>query len=1441
MFADLSFDPTTVPDRKTDISYVTTSGLPHGLVSDVTVYTGRDTTGQKTVYSYVNNSSLASHGKVSQITEAAGTALAATTTFTYNSRGLVQTSVDPAGRTTTYYYDLSDRLIAVLGQDPDGTGPLLSPLVRYDYDVFGNVLATETVDSYIDPANPAVSQFISSSLVDGYTYDAQENLTGSYEQRRDLFWYLYTDSSGNLQRTNTYTTATSNISITNAVLATLAASNSSLSTSNPAVNTYVDGHDVNYTYDYNANLVQATEFDGTISDPTTTQRKTFLTYDRLNQVLSVETPDPITGTTTVAGEQRGAHNGFLSTFIYDNLGNLISQFDALGHQTKLQYDDLNRLIQSVSPSVGGQSFIETLSYAGNEQGWKSTVVDAEGRSSSVQTDLFGRPVSSSGETVAANFGYWGDGQVRSTQATGGPKTSFAYDAQSRLSQATESTATNSASLSASYGYSIDGLVTSTTDAMGRVTTFDYDQGGRLIKQTEPDPDGAGSLLPAYTVWIYDSLGNTLKRGNALNDPATVAYNAGNQPERYILNSRFEEVSRQYSERNYSTVYEYDVFGNVSSVTDASTNKTTYGYNALDQRISDTQVFTSQTPNLNLTRSYSFDGVGNVRSMTDRNGRTTEYAYDELDRLTQESWKSGATTVRSIARTYDKVGNTLTIDDSDPASTDFLFAYDTRDRLQLEQQSLGTSLTGATGGSMVLDRDYDSLNNRLGLSTIVNGAISTSSNLSTTTTSPVTGGVRDFANSYVYDGFLRLNKVVQSSQSGGNAVAPKQAVLNYQNDDQISSIARYKSTANSPITSDHVVTSSFGYDSAGRLNSLVHSRDSVTGSTWNGTSTTPSSQSASNVVGAYFLNYDRDNRISAFSSYQDAFKTSYVYYSDDEIGSSTNAAISGLTLPNPIPTSETTYVDGTGNRYINNVTGQYSAPLGNHNRVTNDGTYTYQYDNEGNITVRTETSTGKVTEYTWDYRNRLTRVVNRASVGGAITQDVQYTYDAFDRKVGKQIDRDGNGSLDSYCAWVYDGEHAAFEYEDSDGAGTTANWRLSNRFLYGNITDMLLSDEQYALGAGPTLGSTTAGATAGLSLWTLGDQLGSIRDVVDNNGIDRQHVVYSNFGERLLEVDRDSSGAVIANNNANAIDELFGYTGRDWDSDTKLQYNRARWYDAKSGRWMNQDPIGFAAGDANLYRYVRNEPMASRDPSGLITPGNGHHILSWSIFIDVDFDPSVKDFFNGPESRLAHDLYKSHNSERVRGISECDYRAAVREVYEDFMKGRKASEVSIDQARALIARIKGSNNPLIKNYLDGVLDEIELAKKAAGSYIRKAKRSGKVVDDVLIKQARDHGDDIVRATRKGITSKLLAKISRPATGIAGLLGMYSIVSDGNVTGAELSRACADMTPLSWGLMGGEALGQYTEYLQDEIERTAEEGSKSERYWKGNAWQRPLDLE
>jgi RHS repeat-associated protein len=92
------------------------------------------------------------------------------------------------------------------------------------------------------------------------------------------------------------------------------------------------------------------------------------------------------------------------------------------------------------------------------------------------------------------------------------------------------------------------------------------------------------------------------------------------------------------------------------------------------------------------------------------------------------------------------------------------------------------------------------------------------------------------------------------------------------------------------------------------------------------------------------------------------------------------------------------------------------------------------------------------------------------------------------------------------------------------------------------------------------------------------------DLADNTGAIVDHVDYSAYGQVLAE-------------SAPGVGDRLKFTGREWDAATGLPYNRARHNDPAAGRWLSQDPIGFAAGDANLYRYVGNGSPNATDPTG----------------------------------------------------------------------------------------------------------------------------------------------------------------------------------------------------------------------------------------------------
>lgn len=119
-----------------------------------------------------------------------------------------------------------------------------------------------------------------------------------------------------------------------------------------------------------------------------------------------------------------------------------------------------------------------------------------------------------------------------------------------------------------------------------------------------------------------------------------------------------------------------------------------------------------------------------------------------------------------------------------------------------------------------------------------------------------------------------------------------------------------------------------------------------------------------------------------------------------------------------------------------------------------------------------------------------------------------------------------------------------------------------------------------------------------------DGLGSTQLLTDEDGNVTDSYANTAFGEPV------STGA--ANPTPNPF-QYVGQLGSYLDADTGDCYVRARVYRPVLARWLSQDPKGFAAHNANLYRYVVNRPTSSGDPSGLEP--------LWPPYDPIGFDPN----------------------------------------------------------------------------------------------------------------------------------------------------------------------------------------------------------------------------
>lgn len=176
-----------------------------------------------------------------------------------------------------------------------------------------------------------------------------------------------------------------------------------------------------------------------------------------------------------------------------------------------------------------------------------------------------------------------------------------------------------------------------------------------------------------------------------------------------------------------------------------------------------------------------------------------------------------------------------------------------------------------------------------------------------------------------------------------------------------------------------------------------------------------------------------------------------------------------------------------------------------------------------------------------------------------------------------FDDDGSGGspfADTF--FVYETGQVVLEFDGDDDTN------LSHRYAWGLLVDQAIADEQVS-----SLGS------AGAVLWTFGDHLGTIRDLVTYNSTTDDAIV-ANHREW------DSYGNLLSQSNVTYASTI-GYTGRMWDITTGLQWNLHRWYDAAVGKWISEDPIGFAGGNASLSGYVNNQIISTLDPTGLAPP------------------------------------------------------------------------------------------------------------------------------------------------------------------------------------------------------------------------------------------------
>jgi uncharacterized protein RhaS with RHS repeats len=86
----------------------------------------------------------------------------------------------------------------------------------------------------------------------------------------------------------------------------------------------------------------------------------------------------------------------------------------------------------------------------------------------------------------------------------------------------------------------------------------------------------------------------------------------------------------------------------------------------------------------------------------------------------------------------------------------------------------------------------------------------------------------------------------------------------------------------------------------------------------------------------------------------------------------------------------------------------------------------------------------------------------------------------------------------------------------------------------------------------------------------------------------------------------------------------------------VSYFRNRMYDSRTGRWMQEDPLGMAGG-INLYQFNGNDPVQFSDPFGLkCTEKQATRLKSRIRNAAEELDRRIKEYEDEPFDKLRAD-------------------------------------------------------------------------------------------------------------------------------------------------------------------------------------------------------------
>lgn len=909
----------------------------------------------------------------------------------------------------------------------------------------------------------------------------------------------------------------------------------------------------------------------------------------------------------------------LVRYEYDQQGNLTKAIDQNGHTRSYEYNNAHQLTRYTDRTGRGQN----IRYNSTEPKAKAIAEWADDGSFKTRLEWHPRlrQVAVYDAYDVPTYYYFDlDGFTYRTRLADGREKWLSRDSRKRITRQIDFTG-----LETEQVYNDQDQLIKIVQPNGGIIRFAYDEEGNLTETKDPE----GNIWKKQ----YDADGNVTKEINPLGHTTQYKYNNDNQIVEIIdakggsKKIRYNDFGQMVSYSDCSgkeSVWQYDEDGTLTAQQSADAKAIQYIYSTKSKNKGQLQAIIYPD---GLKEQFSHDEEGRLLKRVDTKGLITQYRYNQVGLLE----KRIDANQHQIGYQWDKQGRIQRLTNENHA--EYLFDYNRFGQLTFEQAFDGEKkffFYNEKGQLEIIKcKDFKKI-----ISYHMDGRVSNKKIINVTS-----GGsleeifeynligypvrVRN-ENSKIDFYYNELNMLIREHQHYTLPILkPLTAVLRYEYDElgNLSKTIRPDGQVQTNLNygSGHIYGITFNqqdmvafqrdglhreavrmlangliqtnsYNDIGLLSSqIIHSEQE----------TLEQLQQAKHHAERYYQ-YDNNYLLTQVNDGR-LGKLNYQY---DQIGRLIKIQSPHITesfafdpagnLIDPIATQSS--------RVKNNLITQYQ---GKH----------YKYDIRGNVVEITHV--GKTLKLKWDSFNRLIQSDNN----GQITT---YGYDVFGRRLYKHDLTENNLTLFGWDGdlMIWESQLSNKDQDNSKNKSYTKHYVYEpNSFVpllqtgYASFIKLIetpdyskFQTEPYSIYKDPVWNTETRKNKAELERIAFYhcDQVGT------------PQTLSNELGECVWEITQDTWGTVLEINTSDNLLEQTNirFQGQYYDHETGLHYNRYRYYEPFSARYMSKDPIGLI-GDINESKYVSN-PNQVIDVFGLAPWGAKVPTKSRCKYVECNF-------------------------------------------------------------------------------------------------------------------------------------------------------------------------------------------------------------------------------